>query len=160
MVTNPPDDDAPAPPPPSPANSRSKGGRFQKGQRSANPAGKRKGTRSRKTIWIEELMAGDIEAVVAKVCKKAKDGDMTAAKMILDRISPPRKGRAAPFALPAIVIAADVVAALAAVTAAMSAGKISPAEAVEIAAVIETARRAIETQDVETRLHALEERFK
>jgi DNA-binding GntR family transcriptional regulator len=62
--------------------------------------------------------------------------------------------------LPAIVTAADVVAALAAVTAAMSAGKISPAEAVEIAAVIETVRRAIETQDVETRLHALEEHFK
>lgn len=104
-------------------------------------------------------MAGDIEAVVAKVCKKAKDGDMAAAKMILDRISPPRKGRAAPFTLPAIVTAADVVAALAAVTAAMSAGKISPAEAVEIAGVVELARRAIETAEIEKRIAALEERM-
>lgn len=104
-------------------------------------------------------MADDIEAVVAKVCKKAKAGDMTAAKMILDRISPPRKGRAAPFPLPAIVTAADVVAALAAVTAAMSAGKISPAEAVEIAGVVELARRAIETAEIEKRIAALEERM-
>jgi hypothetical protein len=78
----------------------------------------------------------------------------------MDRISPPRKGRAAPFPLPPIKTAADVVSALAAVTAAVSGGRISPAEAVEIASVIELQRRAIEMQDVEARLHALEARFK
>jgi hypothetical protein len=54
---------------------------------------------------------------------------------------------------------ADVVSALAAVTAAMASGHLSPAEAVEVASVVELQRRAIETQEIEIRLHALEARF-
>jgi hypothetical protein len=41
----------------------------------------------------------------------------------------------------------------------MARGKLSPAEAVEIASVIELQRRAIETQELEVRLHALERKF-
>jgi hypothetical protein len=41
----------------------------------------------------------------------------------------------------------------------MAAGQISPAEAVEIASVVELQRRAIETQDLEVRVHMIEERM-
>jgi hypothetical protein len=112
-----------------------------------NP-GKPPGARHKTTLAVESLLDGEAEKLTRKAIKLALAGDSTALKQCMDRISPPRKGRAAPFPLPAIV------------TAAMSGGRISPAEAVEIAAVIETTRRAIETQDVEVRLHALEERFK
>ena len=108
----------------------------------------------------EALLSSDIEAVVAKVVRKAKAGDMTAARLILDRVVPARRGRAVPFLLPPVKTPGDVVGALAAVTAAMAAGQLSPAEAVEIGGVIELARRALETQDLEVRLHALEDRFR
>jgi hypothetical protein len=137
---------------------RVRGKPFSKG-RSGNPVGKRPGTRHRVTVWAEELMSGDVEAVIAKVVRKAKAGDMFAAKMILDRIVPPRKGRAVLFPLPPIKTTGDVVSALAAVAAAMSDGQLSPAEALEVASVIELQRRAVETQEIEVRLHALEGRF-
>jgi hypothetical protein len=154
LAVNP--DDAEAAPP---AKAKPRAGTFQKG-RSGNPAGKRPGTRHKLTVWAEELLSTDVDKVIAKVVSRAKRGDMSAARLILDRIMPVRKGRAAPFKLPPIKTTGDVVTALAAVTAAMAAGVLSPAEAVEIAAVIDLQRRAIETQDLEARLHALEGRFK
>ena len=70
-------------------------------------------------------MAGDAEAVVRAVIDAAKGGDMTAAKIILDRIAPPCRGRRVRVNLPPIVGAADLVRALAAVADAMSRGVIS-----------------------------------
>ncbi|WP_375783032.1 MULTISPECIES: hypothetical protein [unclassified Bradyrhizobium] len=108
----------------------------------------------------EALLSQDIEAVIGKVVSKAKRGDMQAARLILDRVMPPRRGRTVRFPLPKMETSADVVSALAAVAKAMAAGQLSPAEAVEVAGVIEMQRRAIETQQLETRLHALEDRFR
>jgi hypothetical protein len=55
------------------------------------------------------------------------------------------------------VVLHGVLSALAAVTAAMAAGELSPAEAVEVAGVVE--RRAVETVEIESRLAAIEERL-
>jgi hypothetical protein len=67
------------------------GGRpFQKGQ-SGNPAGKKPGTRNHASRLIETMMAGDVEEITQKVISAAKNGDLTAARIVLDRISPPRK---------------------------------------------------------------------
>jgi hypothetical protein len=104
-------------------------------------------------------MSEDIEAVIAKVVRKAKSGDMTAARLILDRVVPLRKGRPVQFPLPPMKTTGDVVAALEAVTAAMASGELSPAEAVEVSAVIELQRRAIETAGIEARLAQLEQRI-
>lgn len=141
------------------AKPKVRGRPFKKGT-SGNPKGKPPGTRHGLTILAETLMAADLEAVVSKMIRKAKAGDVAAGRLILDRVMPMRKGRPVVFELPAMNSAADVVSTLATVTAAMASGQISPAEAVEISAVIEVGRRAIELQDVETRIHALEERFK
>jgi hypothetical protein len=137
---------------------KQRGKPFPKG-RSGNQAGKRPGTRHRATIMAEQLMAGDLEAVIAKVVKKAKAGDMTAAKMILDRLAPVRKGSPVKFSLPPIVTVDDVVSAQTAITAAMSSGRLTPTEAVEVSAVVELARRAIETGQLEARLAAIENRM-
>jgi hypothetical protein len=131
---------------------------FPKG-RSGNPAGKAKGTRNRKTLMLEHMSDDERAAIVAKIIRQAKRGDRASQKLIIDRIEPPRKGRAAPFALPAIKTTGDVVTALAAVTAALAAGQISPDEALQLANVVELQRRAIETQEHETRLRELEKRF-
>ncbi|WP_425909840.1 DUF5681 domain-containing protein [Nitrobacter sp. TKz-YC02] len=126
---------------------------------SGNPSGRKPGTRNRATILIESMSEDDRAAIVDKIIRQAKRGDRASQKLIVDRIEPPRKGRAAPVALPTIKTAGDVVTAMEAVTAAMVAGLLSPVEAVEIAGVVELQRRAIETTQMEIRLHAIEQRM-
>jgi Family of unknown function (DUF5681) len=128
---------------------------FQPGK-SGNPTGKRKGTRHRVTLLAEKLMADDTEAVVHAVVKAAKTGDMTAARLVLDRIAPARKGRPVSFPLPTIETTADVTTALSAVVASMASGALTPDEATTVASVIEVKRKAIEMQVLENRIVALE----
>ena len=64
--------------------------RFQKGQ-SGNPAGKSKGARHKTTLLAERLMQDDVEKIVNAVLTAARNGDMMAAKIILDRIAPVRR---------------------------------------------------------------------
>ena len=70
---------------------------FQKGQ-VANPAGRGKGNKNKMTIFKEAMLAGaedqfvkSIEKIAAVVSQKALEGDLTAAKMIFDRLIPVRK---------------------------------------------------------------------
>src|ERR1700730_16479084 len=75
---------------------------FQKGQ-SGNPAGPAKGTRHKITLLAEKLMQGDVENVVTAVVDAARKGDMTAAKIILDRIAPVRRDRPLGAAAPSVI---------------------------------------------------------
>jgi len=138
---------------------RGRGQPFPPG-RSGNPAGKAPGTRHQITLLAEQLMSDDVEAVIAKVVKAAKAGSIPAAKLILDRVAPPRRGRPVALALPDVRSPTGVTDALAAVVAAMSSGMISAEEATAIVAVIESQRRAIETEELEARLLAIEEHLK
>lgn len=143
-----------------PANSGTKqAGRFPRGM-SGNPAGKPKGTRHRVTVLAEKLMNDDAEAVVKAVIGAAKGGDMTAARLVLERIAPPRKGRPVTLDLPAIETADDVVKALGLVVGSIAAGNLTPDEGAAVAGLLEIKRKALETVEIERRLAALEERAK
>lgn len=154
------DDDAPAAgAPPNAGRNAGRAPPFVKG-RSGNPAGKKKGTKHRKTLLLAAMTTDDRAAIVAKIIKQARNGCRPSQRLIADRIEPARRGSPVKFPLPAIKTTGDVVVALASITAAMAAGKLSPAEAVEVAAIVELVRRAIETQEIEARLRTMEERFK
>lgn len=69
-----------------------------KGGPSLNPAGRPKGSSNARTKMQNELIEsfhGELEkefkAVVRKIIRKAKDGDMAASKLLLDRVLPARK---------------------------------------------------------------------
>src|SRR4051794_1011252 len=81
---------------------RRAGGRPFRPGRSGNPQGKARETRHNITILAERLMGADVKAVVAKVVEAAKAGDMTASRLILDRIVPARRGRPVQFTLPTL----------------------------------------------------------
>jgi len=102
---------------------------FQKGQ-SWNPAGTPRGTRHKITQLAEKLMSDDVGNVVRAVVKAASEGDMAAAKIILDRIAPIR--RSATFVLPEFEQWTDMAAMRAAILTAVSEGDIMPGEAVDI----------------------------
>ena len=123
---------------------------------SGNPAGKKPGTRNRTSRVAQKMMADDCEAVVRAVVNAAKGGDMTAARLVLDRIAPPCRGRPVRLDLPPIVSAADLVTALAAVADAMARGVLSAEEAQSAATVLEHHRKAVETLDLERRIAAIE----
>jgi hypothetical protein len=139
------------------ANSAGKqrGRPFRKGM-SGNPRGKPAGTRHRTTQLAEKLLSEDVEGVVRSVLNAARGGDMTAARLVLERILPVRKGKPAIFDIPKIEKPADVVAATGALLTAMATGKLTPEEASAAASVIEAHRRVIETADLDARLAAVE----
>jgi Family of unknown function (DUF5681) len=125
---------------------------------SGNPMGCRTGSRHKATIMLEQLMVGDAGAVVQAVVEKARGGDMTAARIIIDRLIPPRKGRPVRLDLPAIRAAGDLLAAQRALIQALAEGEVTAEEAAAVSSVLEANRKMIETEELATRLQRLEER--
>jgi hypothetical protein len=129
---------------------------FQKGQ-SGNPSGRPRGARNRATLLMESLLADDAEAIGRKAIEMAKQGDIAAIRLCMDRLAPPRKGEAVAFELPPLEKPADSVAAAATIAAAVAAGELTPSEAAELAKVIDVYVRAIATKAFDERLTKLEE---
>ncbi len=125
--------------------------RFKPG----NP-GRPKGARHKTTLMAEKLMAQDTQEIVNAVLTAAKAGDMTAARIVLDRICPIRKGRPVPLSLPDVTTADGVHAAMVGVVSEMSAGNVTPEEAATVATVLGEHRKAIETKELEERLRLIE----
>ena len=112
--------------------------RFQKGQ-SGNPAGKPKGARHKTTLLAERQ--DDVEKIVNAVLTAARNGDMMAAKIILDRIAPVR--RSSSFDLPRIECWADRLPARAAILNAVANGDLTPGEAADIFNLVDRAARGL-----------------
>ncbi len=123
---------------------------------SGNLAGRPRGSRNKVTLAVEALLEGDAEALTQKAIEKALEGDMTALRLCLDRIAPAKKDTPVTFALPAMETAADAVTSSGAILKAVAAGEMTPSEGTAIAGLIETYRRALETQEIEARIAALE----
>jgi hypothetical protein len=148
MTTNPSDPAAPAP-----RNNagRTRGRPFQRGNR-----GRPKGARHKTTLAVEALLDGEAEKLTRKCIKLALAGDATAMRLCFDRIAPVRKGRVVAFPMPEIRSTSDVLQAMSMLSASMAAGLLSAPEAHEIAGVIELYRKAIEQQNLEGRMAAIE----
>ena len=108
----------------------------------------------------EQLLDNEAEALIRKVVKKAKQGNVPALRICLDRILPPRRERPLLFTLPELRSVSDATKAIAALTFAVAKGEIGPGEAAELSKLIETYVRAVEATELEQRLLALEQRFK
>jgi hypothetical protein len=130
---------------------------WQKGQ-SGNPAGKKLGSRNRATLAVLALMEGGAKEITVAVIDAAKAGDLTAARMILDRLAPPAKERPVSLELPGTATAEGISAAQQAILHAVAAGELLPGEAATLSGIVETRRRALETLELEVRVARLEER--
>jgi len=117
--------------------------------------GRPKGCRNKSTVLLDAIGAEGIEDVIALVQEKAKDGNLHAAQILLDRLWP-RGPRLAPLDLPAVKTAADVVEANAALIGRISEGEVAPEQANTASTAIENQRRAIETGELEKRIQQLE----
>jgi len=127
---------------------------FKKGH--PGGPGRPNGSRNRASIALDKMAEGEAKEIALKLIEKAKDGDMRAAELVLQRVWPVRRGRPVTLSLPAIETVQDVVTALGLVATAVGAGELTPEEGASVAAVLEIKRKAIETADLEARIAKLE----
>lgn len=127
--------------------------RFKPG----NP-GKPKGARSRATLAAEALLDGEAEKLTRTAIDKALEGDVTALRLCLERLVPPRKDAPVHFDLPPITDATDLVRASAAVLAAVAAGDVTPDEAGRLMTLLTAHRAIVEMGNLERRVAELERR--
>ena len=135
-----------------------KSGRNSDGTFAPGNPGKPRGTRHKATRAALALLDGEAEALTRKAIELAKDGDMSALRLCLERIAPARKDVHVCFQLPKINSANDAAIAASAILAAVSLGEITPLEGAAVMALIEQYRRALEASDFEARISALEAR--
>jgi hypothetical protein len=134
---------------------KQRGKPFMKGA-SGNPNGRPKGSRNATTLALESLLDGEAEALTRKAVEMGLAGDITALRLCLDRILPPRKDRPVTFTLPEIKSAQDAASVVSAVLTAVAAGELTPTDAAEIGKLIDSYVRAFETAELAERLERLE----
>ena len=123
---------------------------------SGNPKGKPQGTRNKATQMVLSLMEGSAEEITQAVLEAAKGGDLSAAKMVLERLAPPMRERPINIDLPDTSTAQGCADAANAVLQAVGVGDLLPGEGAALAGIVENRRRSIETLELETRITALE----
>jgi hypothetical protein len=130
---------------------RNPDGTFAQG----NP-GRPVGARNAVTRAVEEILQGEADGLTRKAVALALDGDTTALRLCLERIAPSRKDAPVQFDLPDLDTAEDAMSAAKAVLRAVSDGEITPVEGATVMGLVESFRRALETNDLEQRITALE----
>jgi hypothetical protein len=132
---------------------------FQKGH-SGNPHGRPPGARNRRTIAAEKLFDDDAEALTRVAIMLAKDGDIAALRLCMDRICAPHRHRPVAFDLPQLAGAADAVRAMGTIVQGIADGELSPPEAAELAKVVQSFAQTLASSDIDRRLSELERRSK
>ena len=131
---------------------------WKKGE-SGNPAGKPPGSRHKVTLAVERLLDGEGEELTRKAIDLAKEGDLTALRLCLERICPPRKSRPIAINLPDVNTSEGVSLAQTSVVQAVGEGEITPEEGQVLSNILESRRKSIESEDHERRLYDLESRM-
>jgi Family of unknown function (DUF5681) len=136
--------------------------KFTKGV-SGNPKGRPTGSRGRVALLADQLFDDKLfgpdnkaAALIDKAIQMAEGGDAACMRLVFERIAPARKDRPVHFALPVMKEAKDAVSASAAIVAAVAVGELTPAEAGELAKVVDGYARTLQALEFEDRLVRLE----
>lgn len=123
---------------------------------SGNPAGRPAGVG--KLQRLRDSLEKDLPAILASMVQSAIDGDPVAARLVLDKVLPNLKPVERPVSvdLPDTATVEGVNAAQNAILQAVAAGDLMPGEGQTLSAIVESKRRAIETQELSERITQLE----
>jgi hypothetical protein len=126
---------------------------FPKGV-SGNPSGRPSG--SSKVAKLREQIAAQVPEIVSKLIEAARGGDVSAARLLLERAVPAVKPieQTAPIHLPTGTLTDRGEAILAAI----AAGDLSPSQGAQLLASLGSLAKAIEIDEIERRIKALEAR--
>jgi hypothetical protein len=117
--------------------------------------GRPKGRRNNATLF-QEALEKDGLAIIRKIKLLALKADRMAMKLCMERLIPISKTPNSRFRLPGVETAAGLALAIAAVTRAVSRGRLSAKEGEAVAKIIESQRRILEAEEFDARLRALE----
>jgi len=126
-------------------------GRFTPGA-SGNPAGRVAGVER-----VRQLLEPHREALVAKAVRLALDGDTTALRLCLERLSPPPRPEGRSVVLPALETAHTLTEQAHAIMGAIAAGQVPVDVGQQLLASLAHVARATEVDELATRVSALEE---
>ena len=135
---------------------RTPDGRFAPGH-TGNPKGRAPGSRNKATQAALALMEGQLEQITQTLVDAALGGDLTAIRLILERLVPPCKEKALPpISLPPVPDAQSLPKLTAAILGAVADGCITPGEGQALAALASTHAKNLELAELEQRIAALE----
>lgn len=124
--------------------------KFQKGL-SGNPAGRKPGTA--KTAKLRESLLKSAPGIIDQLIVSALNGDIQAAKIVLERVIPSLKPGEQPVF---ITLSGNLVVQGEAVIAAVGSGTITPTQAQSLMAALAIQARLIESIELAERLERLE----
>lgn len=125
---------------------------FQRGQ-SGNPGGRPRGIQTQ--AKLRKAIEAHVPSIIDALVQAARNGDTTAARLLLDRTLPALRPVDKPTALP---LGEDLTQAAAAVLANLGAGRLGTDQARDLAGVLAALARVRESEELEARIAALEER--
>jgi len=136
--------------------SGTRGRPFQPGNKCGR--GRPRGSRNKRTIEWQEMLNEHGAAVLTKCIVSALQGDRSAMRMCVERLLPPCKESPAQFRLPSMTTATGLAQGQAAVLDAYSRGQLTASQAATMSELLDRYRQSLETEQLEARLQALEQR--
>jgi hypothetical protein len=130
---------------------------FEAGNRLGR--GRPLGSRNKNTLLVEELLDENSESLLHKALNLAQQGNIPMLRLLLDRVLPRPKD--APVSIGALPMstAEELLQSQGNVMQELALGQLTLNQAQQIFSLIEARRRLLETQELEQRLRALEERM-
>lgn len=125
---------------------------------SGNRKGRPVGSRHKASLIAQQLLDGEAEIITRKAIELAKGGDVTCIRLCLERLLAVKKDHPIGVKLPTATCAQDLPGLVAKILALATNGDITPAEAKELCAIVESSRRVIETAELEARVEELKRR--
>ena len=129
---------------------------FKAGQ-SGNPAGRRPGIPDKRT-QLRKLLEPHQNELIEKVVSMAKEGDMSAMRLVLERLIPSYKSEAQPVVFDSMKDVEGLTEQGQAVINAIATGDIAATDGAAFITAMTQLARLVETEDLEQRIAALEEK--
>ena len=114
------------------------------------------GSRNKATLAVQELFDTEAETIGRKAIELALAGDMTAIRLVLERILPPRRDMPINIELPDIAKIEDTTSVMTNIISAVASGEITPSEGEAISSLVEQQRKNIETVILSKQIKSLE----
>jgi hypothetical protein len=108
---------------------------------------------------MESLLEGEAEQLTRKAIELALGGDITALRLCLERLIPPRKDRPIHLVLPPIENVQQISVAMARVSTAIGEGEITPIEGEVLSNILAAHKDVLVTAGLERRMDELEQRM-